>query len=247
VKIFWVVIVAAVAVGVYYASDRIAERRVDAARAQFEVQARVRQIIDDLKYPPEAIYQDPDDSGKINRIRFDAYVAHGTKAFIPYANQAHPGSLGDVRGVPDQPGEAGPNYVRLIGGGDSAQVANSSYENYLLNFAPERCGAVTEAFESGGPVGDYLRAHRKDVYEKEIEWRLLAMAESWNDYMAIPACRALVAAGDRSGKLKYRLQQIAKRTNSSGNPEKARRLLEQCGFEVPSTSPASAPSTAPAP
>jgi hypothetical protein len=238
-KAFWGVIIGVAAIiAVCLVGNWMLTRHAQEGKTQADLKTEVQRIIDDLKVPPEAIYCDPALMEKVSRIRADAYAAHGVKDFVPYANQARPGTIGDAA--------AAPNHVTRnhIHGEpfDWQQLWSFSYEYYWLNQTPYRCRELQVALENHYPLGEYLISHKQDVYEKEIHWRLVLLLDSWDDYMGMPACGALVAAGDRSDKLKERLQQIAKRMDYTGNRDEAKRLLTRCGFEVPSTLPATVPS-----
>ncbi len=183
----------------------------------------LRQIIDDLKAPPEAIFYDDRAMDRIAKLRQEAYAAHGVKQFFPYANQSRPGTI--TRHYRDG------NVSQFMDTDEPADIQSYSYEVYWLNRTPQACRTIAFAFKDDhGQLRDLLQKDRT-IYEKEIRWRLLLLMESWHGYMAVAACEALAAAGERSDHLHQRLEQLY--INPRGEREQAGQILRQCGWAIP--------------
>ncbi len=191
------------------------QRQLDAT------QKELRQIIDDLKAPPEAIFFDYATVERIRRIRFEAYAFHGIKDVYPYGTQRQPQEIS-----PDG------NVSNRIPVDDFSMAMMYSSETFWANRTPQACRSISFAFgQERSHLGDLLRKDRS-VYDKEIRWRLLLLMESWNSYMALEACEALAAAGERSDRLRQRLERIYLDPSEHDRRE-AGRILRQCGWAVP--------------
>jgi len=248
-KKFIVVIVSILAMcgavgGYYYLKHAAADRR-QATQRMARAEVEVRRLIEQLKVPPEAIHIDYGALRKIAKLRRQSFQKQGVHEYYPYANQVRSGSTYETRKNRDSPfsdlGRSLP--VTKPSEGVSYRFTASMYsdssslEQYWTEHVNNTCERIVRAFKgSNSDLRDYLKQHPK-IYEEEIRPRLLLLAESRNGYIAVKACKALAAAGERTEFLRQRLIPMAMGPWGF-KKDQAVDVMKQCGFPVPAPWPA---------
>jgi WD40 repeat protein len=223
-RVGWILLTVVAVAGIAGAYFRFVEmpRRGAEARRQEQVRNELGQLIEGLKVPPEALFYPYHLRQRIDELRTAAFEVHGKKDFLPYANVANsepmPGS-GESR--------------RLSTAASGGAVANCSYEQYWQRKGMQVCEQLSRDFkDKTSGLGEYLRQNR-NVYEKEIRWRVEAIAESWDGSLAAAACKALAAGGDRSQTLQNRLEAIYLYAGHSLGGDDAKAVIKECGWQLP--------------
>ena len=232
----------------YLFVKQAAEDRRQAAERMALVEADVREIIDQLKVPPEAIHLDYGALREIVRLRRQGFQKYGLQEHYPYAQESRREMIQDAPpnsafSVFDQ-GLSFPATTpsrKASGWVDANQYDEGrSPEWFWIARAAAACDKIAWSFHnSHSELGVYLTQHM-EMYEKEIRPRLLLLAEGRSDHYAIGACEALAVAGERTQFLQQRLTAMA--MDSSGytkgdTADNAGRLLKRCGFPAPSPWP----------
>ncbi|MBM4030758.1 MAG: DUF433 domain-containing protein [Planctomycetes bacterium] len=147
----------------------------------------VDELVANLRVPSEALYYpDWSDVQQIAEARKRNYERHGTTTFIPYWALQQEGLV--------EAGTAWPTN-------DPSQIINGSFENYWLNQPRDAWLNLALQLEENRGVGAYLNSHPA-IFARRVRPLLLRLTEAYHPWPRLDACHALLAAGDRSQKVK---------------------------------------------
>ncbi len=200
-----------------YAAQRD-RKRASEARIAMKTEAEARELIDDLNIPPEAIYSG---GGKIYELRRQAFDKYNVDEFLPYADQVRSRRRGN-------------NELSLREHFRKCEEygANTSLENYLYGATADACDRLAGTFRGKkSPLYYYFKQH-PELYKNEIRPRLLLLANSRSHHIVLYACKALVAAGERTDFLRYHLTSFVM-DSSYGLYSDVMDLLKECGYAAP--------------
>ena len=164
---------------------------LDAELRDLKLQREVDELIANIMIPVEAMYYDDGYMNALGRLRRQHFEKHQVERFTPYSqivgiskDEAHEYVMTD---------RDGKMYDTL----PIEMIGTESFELYWRNRVWHGCTTIAAVLESDSAVASYLREHR-DVLDRRIcplLRRLLKGDHRWTRY---EACRALLAAGDRS-------------------------------------------------
>ncbi len=180
-----------VALAVMVVVIAVENRRVKREIKTLKFDAQLEALASRLRVPAEAVYSDAQSTRAIAEARQRLYEEHGTKEFCPY------GSV--LQG----------NYRQTIPTGDWTEIANGSFENYMLNDAIGACAQLRLDLEHNQLVGQFLKDN-PEVFSQRFRPPLLWLLSSYHPVPRLKAATVLLLAGDRSPEIADSLQEIVK-------------------------------------
>lgn len=198
------------------------------ARVEFlERQAQIRQLVERLAVPEEAVYWDLKTSMPIAKLRLQLYKELGVREYIQYGTiQA------SIRSRFPLPNESSGGAVSSTF--ETAPVdyyPMGSFEDSSLAKAIQAADQVAADIKGGARLGPYFKNVAEfDLYLRPYLTRLLRCGNPW---LALAACKVFVAYGERTEELRNVLTRLANseyRNNGTAYKEDGQRLLKKAGW-----------------
>ncbi|MBW8015952.1 MAG: hypothetical protein FVQ82_07175 [Planctomycetes bacterium] len=226
-------------------------KKLETQIADIEFQHQVRSLVNELRIPSEALYDEHKASRQISEIRQQAYERMQVREFLPYANVfAEPeksifhSRFSNVLGqwAPTQYGSAaspgGSIYCPVVEGALTT-VSSASYENFWVNRIHFAILSLKHDLDENYRLGKYYNEH-PDEFDKVIKPWVLRITRSTHVDTSLKACEILLKKGYKDQEIKEALQQVIERSPSK-NPvsrsdiKMAVRLsnLYQLGLDLP--------------
>lgn len=193
-----VMLLIALGVGLWVRQRNKVERQAREAERQAQY-AQVERWIRQLEAPDEAIFSDKRTLDQIIQLRQASYLEQGIAKVHPYD------AIADFHGDAKVLDAAGiePDNLELHG-------RACSLEAWHLKQATDACRQMAFEFDSRRPTGLSLLKdkHTFQTRIRPLLWRILQGNSGLTSELRVEACRALLAAGDRSAETRSALARI---------------------------------------
>jgi hypothetical protein len=209
---------------IYYRRSVALEAKIE----QMRLEQKLNDVIADLKAPSETLDIDTPTLLKIAGLRRQSYERRGMKRFMPYVNvrrDEHKATFGFTANGKTQ-------TYHTASTDDAVQMSNHSFEHCWFYIACNAALQVESGFDKNNWLGRALKENPR-MYDERIRPHLVRMTHAWKQSFIMRACRARIAAGERSDDIRQALERVADREwqrSDMKGVEFIERLMAKAGW-----------------